>query len=146
MNRGALTDTIITTLETHDLLVGDGVAPKEGGWESGQPNVGRFVPYVVVMAGSVQGVDRNIASGFTKDWMASYSLRTFSATRRTTDALAHAARTALEDCTPFVFGDDFKAIHVSISTIGSMQRNDASDPPLWQVFDSVEVHCVPHRT
>lgn len=145
MNRGALTDILITTLEQANLIVGDGVAPKDGGWEGGQPNVGRFVPYVVVMAGSVQGVDRNIASGFTKDWMASYSLRTFSATRRTTDALSFAARQALEDCTPFIFGK-FKAIHVSVSTIGSMQRNDASDPPLWQVFDSVEVHCVPQRT
>ena len=145
MNRGTLTDTIITVLEAAGLMVGDGVAPKEGGWESGQPNVGRFVPYVVLMAGSVAGVDRNVARGYTKDWMASFSLRTFSATRRTTDALAFAAREALEDCTPFTFGN-FKAIHVSVTTIGSMQRSDASDPPLWQEFDSVEVHCVPHRT
>lgn len=145
MNRGALTDFLITTLEGESLIVGDGVAPRNGGWESGQPNVGKFVPYVVVMAGSVQGVDRNVARGYTKDWMAAFSLRTFSATRRTTDALAFAAREALEDCTPFVFGG-FKAIHVSVSTIGALQRSDASDPPLWQEFDSVEVHCVPQRT
>ena len=145
MKRGALTDFLITTLESHDIIVGDGVAPKDGGWESGQPNVGRFVPYVVVMGGSVEGIDRNVARGSTKDWRASYSLRIFSATRRTTDALAFAAREALEDCTPFIFGS-FKAIHVSVSTIGALQRNDASDPPLWQEFDSVEVLCVPQRT
>jgi hypothetical protein len=43
INLGALTDLMIDQLDGGGLLVGDGVAPKPGGWEKGSPNVDRFV-------------------------------------------------------------------------------------------------------
>lgn len=142
MNRGLLTDHVISILEDHDLLVGDGVAPKEGGWVTGQPNVGRFIPYVVLMSGPGTVMDRAMNRVGSYDVKNLYYLRSFASTRRSVDKISHASRTALELVTPFIF-EDFKAIHCMPSSLGATIRNDAQDPPLWQVYDTIEIHCVP---
>src|SRR4051794_29884906 len=103
-NRGELTDWLIAQLTPallaqesgeQDILLGDHLAPEEGGWPGGEPGSGDFVPYVVFTtrpATPSPGVP--VGSTEADSWEAAYSLVGYGAQRQQADWIADRARMA----------------------------------------------------
>ena len=141
IDTGALTDLVLAHLGTANVLVGDGVAPAEGGWLSGQPGAGVFRPYAtLVVTGGVPaalGLDSDFPA-----WAVGFSLRSFGGSRSQCDAQAALARGAMEGLQQETFGAAAWVIAgVQWQALGAMVRVDASSPPFWQVFDTLALVC-----
>lgn len=135
-------DVLTQSLLVEATLVGDGVAPLDGGWEDGQPGVGEFVPYITVAGGTaVAGRETTMGTDYA-DWRVTYELRATAASRRQVDATGDQAvdilaarrgtRVRLEDA-------DWKIVDVRMPVLGSPSRNDTTDPPYWEAADTVEL-------
>lgn len=141
---GALCDLLVAELAhtfgpTH---VGDQIAPVDGGWIAGQPNVKAFRPYVVVVQGPATSAtpDRIVPSH--SEWLVSFSVRSFGGSPAQVRTVAQQAREALDAIKPatlFGVADIFGVVHLHFDQLGSVIRDDAVDPPYWQVFDAVRV-------
>lgn len=142
LNKGLLTATILTNLVNPDFPVGDGQPPREGGWTSGTPNVGRHVSFVVVDSGSAQGRDMTPAREMHKDWYISYTITSYAVERDRCDELVFATLSLLEGLTPFDFGNH-RARKLSPESIGATSRVTNQDPPLWSCAANFNVHAVP---
>jgi hypothetical protein len=117
-------------------LVDRGQAPKAGGWVAGQPGRGVFRPYVVIVAGD--SVPRHPAPTSYPDWASGFSLRSFGGSFDQANWMA----TLIRRIAPTLKGiqyaaGDWEIIALEWGSLGGPIRNDASDPPLWQVFDSL---------
>ena len=145
IDHGALTDAIIAQLQTSGELVGDGIAPEEGGWLKGQPNRSVFVPYVVlVSAGSnvmINDLDGNL------DWTVNWNLRYFGGSRKQLDWIATKIRHTIDagpnNLLHSIFGDiePYKITAIQWQTLGSVNRVDTVNPPFWQCFDNLGFIC-----
>lgn len=141
---GAMTDLLLGLLTSDgvnaDLLVGDGVAPLEGGWTTGTPNTGGFVPYVVLGFEGAMPTNSDLAYA-DPEWTTRWSMRHYGATREQADWIATAARTRILGALQLPFGtvDPFRSIGINWSSLGAMQRNDATDPPYWSSSDNLNL-------
>jgi allophanate hydrolase subunit 2 len=115
------------------LLVGDNVAPAEGGWVNGQPQSGLFRPYSVLMLGQ-----SSAESGLREkvDWTTQFSVRHFGGSRPQASKQSNRMRVALQ--VPWVQGP-WRSMRLHWAVLGSMQRVDSVDPPYWQIYDALEV-------
>ena len=144
-DHGALTDVVLAHLtaavSTHVTssalpLVGDGIAPTDGGWINGQPGDGVFRPYVVVVSGGA--APRNLdVSQFDPGWAVSLSLRSFGGSRKQCDWMATLARTCISTIYHTDFGQGWQIIGVEWGSLGPVSRIDATAPAFWQVFDNL---------
>lgn len=138
---GALYQLLFDRLDSiaDTLLVGDNIAPKDGGWLQGQPNVSVFRPYVVLMQGPTTPVtpDRIVPSH--SEWNVSFSVRTFAGAPAQLRTYSQRVRNAIDGFEKAYFGteDVFKVVHTHFDQLGSLVRDDAVDPPYWQTFDAV---------
>lgn len=142
IEHGALTDLLLTHLETESgQLVGDGIAPAEGGWADGQPNKGIFVPYMVAVSSGATVEINDMA--YAIDWRVNWSLRSFGGSRKQADWIATKSRNAVEGLLHSTFGTDdpYKIIGVAWSALGPVTRIDTVNPPFWQTFDSFGFIC-----
>ena len=90
---GALTTDFVSVLTGHSLLIGDGLAPNEGGWATGMMNTGQFTAYSVV---GFDGASPDMPSLVLEpDWSTQWSLRHYGASRKQVDYQAAAARAAV---------------------------------------------------
>jgi len=142
MDHGALTDALIAYMDAQtDLLIGDGLAPLDGGWLLGQPNNSVFRPYAVLVSGGAMMRDTPMNS-FDPNWSVSWSLRSFGGSRKQVDWAAHKARLSIESFVGTTFGAPvFKVYSLEWKNLGAVTRIDSTDPPFWQVFDTFNFVC-----
>lgn len=151
--RGALTDWLIGQLTDgladKGILVGDAVAPKAGGWTGSQPGQGNFVSYVVLSTGAAQPASRMpLAEPDADDWAASYTLRAVGAMRQQCDWTADQARLIWGQLPVLVLPlgpSSWKVYQGQVTAMGEVRRNDATDPPYWEVSDTLGVNLARSR-
>lgn len=148
IDHGALTDAVLASLigATGELL-GDGVAPGEGGWVMGQPNTDVFRPYGVLVDGGMNPIQTpNLIRTGRPDWTATWSLRYFGGSRKQCEWIAGVFRPAIEVMRGMVFGTDPHLVRtVDPLMMGSVMRNDQVDPPYWQVIDNLTMQITPQN-
>lgn len=147
IDHAALTDELLVALARTGELIGDGVAPAEGGWLAGQPNVEAFRPYAVLVDGGTNPIrSPNLITKRTS-WNATWSIRYFGGSRPQCDWIAGKFRLAVEAVMGLEFSniDPHRIINVD-QMLGPVQRNDQVDPPFWQAFDNVVLHITPINT
>lgn len=137
VNVGLLTDHVVSFFGDDLLPVGDGVAPAEGGWRLGQPNVDVFVPYAVVSsAGVTRSLTELCSNGRT--WDCQFSLRYHGGSRKQADWAATSGRRQFDKVCVSDFAEDavrWRVFGLSWSSLGGVQRVDQTDPPFWSVQD-----------
>lgn len=143
---GALTDLVLEHVaDETGQLVGDGIAPPEGGWISGQPNAGVFAPYLVLA--SVGTVPRfsslDDLTTAILSWEVSFQMRGYGGSRTQVDWVMTLGRSALEGLTHQTFGEDdtYRIKATDWKSLGATTRNDSVDPPFWQVADTLYFLC-----
>lgn len=145
LDHGALTDAILTQLATSGELIGDGIAPVDGGWLQGQPNQSVFVPYtVLVSTGSnvmINDLDGNL------DWTVNFNLRHFGGSRKQVDWIANKTRSVVDAGvntllhSTFGTAEVYKVTAIQWQTLGSVNRVDTVNPAFWQCFDNLGFIC-----
>ena len=147
--RGPLTDLVVSTLtsymaaQTTPLVigVGDGVAPKDGGWSGGQAGEGTFKPYLVVSAGTTQhGPADDPIKKQDSNWLSPYNVKYVGGSRAQADWAGDHARvalSALKNTKPYLGPDRWKVMRVQYSVLGALSRNDQMDPPFYEATDVV---------
>ena len=151
-SRGVLTDAILdylgTALDDTGILIGDGIAPKQGGWSGGEPGVGDFVPYVVLTTGPAQKQARDPLARENTSWLATYTTRHVGALRQQTDWCADKVREALVEYRPKLLHLDSKwsVVQTTYPSLGPITRNDTTDPAYWELVDNVSVWLEAHLT
>lgn len=146
IDHGALTDLIISQISTTTgELVGDGIAPADGGWLQGQPNQNIFVPYTVVVSAGAN-VTINDLDG-RLDFQVNWSLRHFGGSRKQCDWIAQKTRDAIDGGPNNLLHQNFgsvmqyKITAIQWQTLGAVSRVDTVNPAFWQAYDSVGIVC-----
>ena len=118
------------------------MAPADGGWLHGQPGDGVFRPYVVLVSSGASPRYQDLSTTWP-GWTVSFSLRSFAGSRRQCDWMGMLVRSAAQGFNHTSFGESeaWKVIGVEWSGLGPVSRVDATNPPFWQVFDSVSFVC-----
>jgi hypothetical protein len=134
----ALTDIVLTAMRSNGIMVGDGVAPMEGGWSSGTPNVAGFTPYTVLAFNGATPTNPEIVAS-DPDWSCAWLLRHFGGSREQADWVGDQMRNNVVATLKQKFGvaDPYKVSGIVWSNLGALSRNDQVDPPYWQSQDSV---------
>lgn len=149
-SRGLLTDALLDYLESetsNGLLVGDGMAPLDGGWTGGEPGKGDFVPYVVLSTGPAQKQSRDPLGGMeNSSWLATYTTKHVGALRQQTDWAADQVRKAMVKFRPahIDLDGDWAIVQTTYPQLGAISRNDAVDPPYWELVDNLSVWLEVH--
>lgn len=133
---GALTDTVTAHLAA-STLVGDGLAPREGGWDQGTPNAGSFKSYTVLACD--QGAPA-LDDLTYPDWEVFFTLRHYGGSRKQCDWQADAVRSLIQALLDQTSGT-YKVIGVRWRSLGGPVHVDQTNPPLWQAFDQVALMC-----
>ena len=141
LDRGAFTDLVLSWLRAGTLLVGDNIAPYEGGWLKGQPGDGGFVEYCVLSAGRVSAHPSRLCPG-SRDYTLTYTLSSFTESRRSLDLLAHRGRLELVGKSKTIHVG-YKITDVKVSSYGRIVRDDVTSPPLWSESDEIVLECTP---
>lgn len=137
-NRGALTDQILAHLRSATSVpIGDHLAPDEGGWSTGQPNVGEFTAYAVLVSGGVLVTPTGLCT-LCFDHRATYTVRTFGALRVQTDQIAQIIREAFLSCPVQEIGS-YKSRLFWCNQIGAVERINSNDPAAWRESDTFTV-------
>ena len=147
--RGLFTDLLLarvaTAFGTASVLVGDGEAPGGGGWSGQQAGSGTFVPYVALISGTAT---KNLTDplGRRKDssWSLNYSVRGAGGNRQQADFACDAASKIFSDLAKqqFACGVGNVLWHVlkaEYTSLGGITPNNATDPPLWERVDGLEI-------
>ena len=144
-SRGLLTDWLLDHLEdvltasSTALLLGDGIAPEDGGWTGGQPGQGVFRPYVVVTPGTAGRNQQDPAGDSDSSWRVNYTMRAVGGSRQQVEWSGDKARAALSVLTKVQLDLDgaWTVQQARYETLGAPARNDSTDPPYWEAADGV---------
>jgi hypothetical protein len=147
LRRGLFTDLLIdhvTPLMPATVLLGDGLAPEAGGWTGQEAGSGAFKPYVVLTTGAGRKNLTEPLRGQDTSWRLSYTVRGVGANRQQADFACDAARPIFSGLQHFsaLVGVGNAPWHVLKSeyvALGDVRRNDATDPPLFECVDSLEI-------
>lgn len=145
VDRGSLTDLLITQLETHGFPVGDAEAPAAGsgaGW-TGEPNAegSTFTPYQVLTPQSATTSWGSLVDP-QDAFQLPYALASFGISRKQTEALANRGRKilrSLKGTTVTLDGEDFKILQVWYAAIGGVGRVDATTPSTFGEVDTITI-------
>lgn len=146
---GALNDAIREALGEVGILIGDGQKPDDGGWEEGQPDVGRFVPYTVLLfEGAVPWSPFEVVGTDPFGWEVRWSYRHYGASRKQCDWQAVRARSALQEIRGLRSGVDdvFEVKGLQYPSLGGLVKVETVNPPFWQSFDQMLLNCSRVRT
>jgi hypothetical protein len=144
--RGPLVDLVLAHLNAGiatasiDLLVGDGTAPKDGGWTKGQPGTGTCRPYLVLTdVGASPRPFGDAVRDQDTSWSQNYSVRYCGGSRQQAHWAGDHSRASLQDLqkTVVAIPASWKIVRIMYASLGPVMRNDSIDPPLWEGSDSV---------
>lgn len=141
LDRNELTDEFLAWYASAGLLVGDAIAPYEGGWTEGQQGVGSFVPYAVLGTGSATTGQRTLCAD-SYEYSVNYSMGIYGESRRKTDQFSHEIHLQLLGRTGHRFFG-YKIVELKVASFGAISRNDSTSPASWSQQDSVVVHLTP---
>lgn len=145
LDRSELTRIFIERASSSGVLVGDHIAPKEGGWSEGQPGVGEYRAYAVVKAMNVRINPSSMCVG-QYDCTATYTVSCFGTTRVQADVTSMLVREAfLKEPFRLDVPNGMRVNLIWCTGIGASDRIDESDPKAWRVVDTYSVECVAKR-
>lgn len=142
-SRGLLTDLVLDHLSTMlgvaGPLIGDAIAPLEGGWTGGQPGQGKFIAYSVLTPGTASHRERDPLGVDDTSWSASFSLRHVGGNRQQVEWAGDKTREALSLLrkVPLSLDGPWRLLQPRFETLGAVSRNDSTDPPYWESADTV---------
>lgn len=130
LHRGDFTTYLLAELRT-TLLVGDGAAPDEGGWDDDPNDPGSsYVPYVVLNPMAVsQGTGP--LGDTSSDYQLPYSVTAYGVSRNQVEFYADTARKKLASLVREVVtldGSDWKIQQYRANSIGGVSRRDETEP------------------
>lgn len=145
-DRGVLTDTLVVALtaaldDDPAILVGDGMAPVEGGWPKGEPGEGDFVPYIVLTCGSWRPAAGLTLAPAGDAWSASYRVGSYGGQREHADYVAD----RVHQCWPRMqldpmtlgHGGEWGFASWDIAEMGEVVRNDQIQPSMWSTTSAL---------
>lgn len=147
--RGAITTSLVATLDALALPVGDCDAPlAPHGWQ-GEPNASgsNFIPWVVLAPSTASNSSGSIGAS-QSEWRAIYFITIAGVTRKQTESVADktrivlssAAQTKVTATTLTTGADEVWSIQqVRVTSIGAVARNHGVSPPYYVQTDTVEV-------
>lgn len=148
-SRGPLTDFLLsyltTGLATTALMLGDGIAPKSGGWTGGQPGAGSFSAYAVLNAGQSTPNQRENILGRNTSWKQPYTLDCYGGSRQQADWASDMLKPlidAISAASPppglrtIDLDAPWKIVLSNYTSMGGPTRSDQVDPPVWRAADS----------
>lgn len=152
--RGMVTDWLLDMLGVAlnpGIKVGDAQAPADGGWPTGQPGEGTFVPYVDLMTGpAAPAMKGTLATAEPDAWTLRYQLVSQGGLREQADDTADFARKAwdsqgevrLDVACP----TQWKAYSFIVVSMGAVVGSDLVQPMWWTVKDEVSLTLTRCRT
>jgi hypothetical protein len=140
--RGLLTNALVdhlTAALTGKLLVGDGIAPENGGWAGGQAGSGEFVAYIVLSGRTATPWNAEPIRGGQGSWRATYSVLYAGGDRQQADWSGDTSREAVQSFagTRLDLNGQWGVLNVEHELIGPLTRNDQVNPPYWEATDSI---------
>lgn len=142
IQRGALTDHLISALQGVNLLVGDGKAPDDGGWDDDPNNPNSsYVPYVVILPQTAQGGNGSMGDD-TSEWLVPYIVMSYGITRGQVEWQADKARLAFTTSAQdqvAMGSETWQITQTMINTIGGVARNDNMEPSEFSQIDLVSL-------
>lgn len=140
--RDLFTATLLTRLRAMTgKPVGDGIIPAHANW-IGEPNApgSSFVPYVV-LSEIVASHSSGPIGESQADWQLPYLVESFGVTREQCSAMAALVRSSIKLLHDMritsVAGVGYGVQQVRIDSLGSPQRVDQAEPPIWHGQDGV---------
>lgn len=148
IQRGALTNAILTTLAATGKPVGDAERPRGGvaGW-IGEPNEDgtNFVPYVVLTPMATSSPTGSFADP-QSEWIFPYAMSSFGVSRKQCEWMADLARDAIQE----IVGDaivmdsvtnPYERVvqQVMVRQIGAVTRVPEVEPPYYGQTDIVDL-------
>lgn len=146
--RGLFTDLLLDRVAADfaatPVLLGDGEAPGAGGWTGQQAGKGSFKPYVTLTTGVSRSNLTPALRGQDRSWKLTYTLKGVGGNRQQADFAADTARVIFSNLAKEVFlvGQGNAAWHIlkgEYASLGDVRRNDATDPPVWECVDNLEI-------
>lgn len=140
--REPLTSYLIDQLDDV-ILIGDGEAPKDGGWDD-DPNVpdSSYSPYVVIRALTSQEATGSYGDS-NSEVVAPYSFSVYGVSREQTEFYADKVRQTIVDLarTVVVLGpSQWKIQQARVNSIGGIDRNDQTEPSEFSQTDVVTMY------
>lgn len=145
INRPALTAAMFGFLSeaVNDVKLGRGVAPPAGGWPSGNPRNGAWVPYAVLKTGAAITPAPGFPEGMRTrlSWQCTYQVTSHHVSESEADATAQLLREAAVTWGGEVTLDGVAWMlqEVAVNRLGASERDDSTDPQHWRVTDDVSV-------
>lgn len=140
--RGALTDHLLLALNDAGLLVGDGKAPDEGGWDDDPNNPNSsYVPYVVLLPQTAQGGNGSLGDD-TSEWLVPYIITSYGIVRNQVEWQADKARlafTASAHDQVTMGSETWTITQTMVNSIGGVARNDNMEPSEFSQIDLVSL-------
>lgn len=143
--RHELTNRLFRVLKDGGMLVGRGIAPQSGGWPSGEPGAGDFVPYAVLTTLTAvtpaPGEPERVGSRRTS-WLFNYRVAYHSVNESLVDTLAYTGRKLVVQMEGPVTLDGvvWTVQSVLVPQYGETVRDDSTNPSHWKVTDAVSLH------
>lgn len=146
-DRSAMVTWLVERLaEDVGVAVGDHGAPDGVGWTDGEPNVGSFIPYLVVTT-DVATPMREPLQDMSWDWRVQLSVRGWTEERAKTDRLLMQATDSLLKCRRVcefpVVGEKITRYvidHVQVDSLSGIQINKQFKPYLYSA--GVSLTCM----
>lgn len=140
LKRGYVTDFLLKTLEDADFLVGDAVAPDEGGWDGDPGREGsNFHPYLVLTPQLAPAATGSLGDS-SSEWNLPYALSANGVDRRQVEDLADDARELLAGLHKVyitIGGDRWRLNQVQATAVGALTYSTAVDPTQFSQTDSM---------
>lgn len=141
---------LVDALETSNVLVGRGTAPKDGGWTSGQPGIGTFAPYITVKTRPATPWLRDEVGRNRSSWQCNYAITSSHYKDSACDDVADLARAAVvsfgADAPLSLGGVMWSLQKVDVPRLGATGPRNSTNPPFWEVTDDVSLWLSAVRT
>jgi hypothetical protein len=141
IDRGVVTDWVLTLLRGAGMFIGDVIAPSEAGWTGDMGKPGSvFIPFVVLTPGTASAPTGSFADS-SEDWQLPYSLMSFGVDRRQVEDLADDARRLLgnQRRVDLVMRDgvsSWRVVQVTWPSIGAVGYTAQVDPTAFSQTDT----------